>query len=67
MSEESIRNIETVMKSNGDYRGSIADLIADILHWCQANNRDFNQELIKAKIYVEIDNGDHDHALPCSW
>ena len=64
MSEEAIRNIKTVMESNGDYRESVADLIADILHWCQANHKDFNMELTKAKLYVEIDKGLHDNALP---
>jgi len=67
MSKEAVSNIEAVMDSKGDYRESIADLIADILHWCQANNKDFNQELTKAKLYVEIDNGKYDHAQPWLW
>ena len=42
--EDSVKNIDNILvEMNADHPG---DIIADILHWCDANNEDF-QDLLR--------------------
>ena len=50
-SSDGVDNIERMMAVCPDYRGSPADLIADVIHWCEANGQDFEQVLEKARLY----------------
>jgi hypothetical protein len=49
--QPSVDNIERMMAVCPDYHGSPADLIADVIHWCEANGRDFEAELERARLY----------------
>jgi len=52
-----IEGARRALASSPDYEGSPADLIADIMHWCEANGRDFDKELQKARFYRDADMG----------
>ena len=47
--KESVDNIDSILnKMNADHPG---DIIADILHWCEANSEDFENLLYIGKNY----------------
>ena len=47
--KESVDNIDSILnKMNADHPG---DIIADILHWCDANSEDFENLLYIGKNY----------------
>lgn len=50
-SQPGVDNIERMMAVCPDYHQSPADLIADVMHWCEANGRDFEAELERARLY----------------
>ena len=53
---ESVENINSILtKMNADHPG---DIIADILHWCDANSEDWdNLVYIGTQYYLEENNG----------
>ena len=54
--KESVANIDSILtKMNADHPG---DIIADILHWCDANSEDWdNLVYIGTQYYLEENNG----------
>ena len=47
---KSVDGIEAILKDNIDME-SPADIIADIMHWCDANSEDFDVLLQRASCY----------------
>jgi hypothetical protein len=47
-----------LMEAEADYDGSPADLVADIMHWCSLNGKDFEDVLDKARFYLKVDKGE---------
>ena len=46
--------IDAFMKDTGsDLETVVADMIADLRHWCDRNGQDFNAELARALRYYE--------------
>ena len=52
-----IESASRALATSPDYQVSPADLIADLMHWCKANGRDFDKELQKARFYHDADCG----------
>ena len=49
--QDSVKNIDNILtEMAADHPG---DIIADILHWCEANNEDFDDILQRGKDYYE--------------
>lgn len=52
-----IDGAKKAMATSPDYANSPADLIADIMHWCESQGMDFERELAKARFYCDADRG----------
>jgi hypothetical protein len=50
----SIKRIEKLMENQNQYDNP-SDMIADIIHWCKANDVSFEETLNRAYDYVELD------------
>jgi hypothetical protein len=50
----SIKRIEKLMENQNQYDNP-SDMIADIIHWCKANDVSFEETLNRAYDYVESD------------
>ena len=51
-----VKNIDSILNSmNADHPG---DIIADILHWCDANGEDFNDLLRRGTDYYNDEKAD---------
>lgn len=50
----SINRIEKLMENQNQYDNP-SDMIADIIHWCKANDVSFEETLNRAYDYVESD------------
>lgn len=50
----SINRIEKIMENQNQYDNP-SDMIADIIHWCKANDVSFEETLNRAYDYVESD------------
>ena len=50
----SVKRIEKLMENQNQYDNP-SDMIADIIHWCRANDVSFEETLNRAYDYVESD------------
>jgi hypothetical protein len=48
--------LATFMQQTGtDQEGALCDLLADLMHWCDRNNSDFDAALERARAHYETE------------